>query len=39
MVQMNRGMCEREQRELEREQLPTNQVRREREIRMKEIEK
>ena len=33
-VQMNRRMREREQRELEREQLQTNQDRRETEIRM-----
>ena len=34
-VQMNRRMREREQRELEREQLQTNQDRNEREIRMR----
>ena len=34
-VQMNRRMREREQRELEREQLQTNQERNEREIRMR----
>ena len=34
-IQMNRRMREREQCELEREQLQTNQDRREREIRMK----
>ena len=34
-VQMNRRMREREQRELKREQLQTNQDRREREIRMR----
>ena len=35
MVQMNRKMREREQRELEREELQTNQDRRETEIRMR----
>ena len=34
-IQMNRRMRERKQCELEREQLQTNQDRREREIRMK----
>ena len=34
-VQMNRGMGEREQRELEREQLQTDQDRRETQIRMR----
>ena len=34
-AQMNRRMWEREQRKLEREQLQTNQDRREREIRMR----